>query len=228
MKRNCAFSLLELLVVIASIAILAALLSPALAFAKAKAHAITCRNNLKQWGIATHLYVAENNDLLPREGFANPQADFGQLNFTNLAWYLQLPEVINLSPYETMPWRTNSAIIPEKTIWLCPANSRRCDASSKTNNLFHYCLNDAFDGVGANDKTDSKFSSFQKTATTVWLFDSKNLPAIGLVNFVHTNLHERGAQFLFLDGHAQRFSLSHYRDASGKVITNDAELVWSP
>src|SRR6266496_3798281 len=64
-RRPVAFTLIELLVVIAIIAILAALLLPALTGAKERAKRANCKNNMRQFSLAVHMYSDDNGQHVP-------------------------------------------------------------------------------------------------------------------------------------------------------------------
>src|SRR5579859_1920012 len=74
-RADAGFTLIELLVVIAIIAILAAMLLPALARAKESGRAIACNNQLRQLCMAAQIYAGDNNDTLPPKLFVSRWPD---------------------------------------------------------------------------------------------------------------------------------------------------------
>ncbi|MDX1953386.1 MAG: DUF1559 domain-containing protein [Verrucomicrobiota bacterium] len=215
--RKGGFTLIELLVVIAIIAILVALLLSGITQAKAKARAITCTNNLRQWGVALHLYLADYDDYLPPEGTGTT------LN-RHTGWYVVLPVMLGLPSYFDMPWHTNASAPLPPSIFICPSNTNR----SNGNNLFHYCMNEHVDETGESDQP-RRFSTVPTPAKVVWLFDNGKRAARAQQNNVHTNAHNKGANFLFLDAHVARFRSSEYWDFNAnKGRTNHPSLIWKP
>jgi prepilin-type N-terminal cleavage/methylation domain-containing protein len=119
-KAQRAFTLIELLVVIAIIAILAAMLLPALAKAKAKAQAVTCLNNSKQWSLAFKMYADDFDDKVPEEGntimpiYAPENSD---------SWYNDVAPTIKQLALTNFYFATppNPPIPSSHTIYSCPS-----------------------------------------------------------------------------------------------------------
>jgi prepilin-type N-terminal cleavage/methylation domain-containing protein len=77
MEKKKGFTLIELLVVIAIIALLLAILMPALNSAKGRAMKVVCLSNMKGSGLAFHAYAASSNDRLPI--ISKPRIDLGAI-----------------------------------------------------------------------------------------------------------------------------------------------------
>jgi prepilin-type processing-associated H-X9-DG protein/prepilin-type N-terminal cleavage/methylation domain-containing protein len=110
-RMRSGFTLLELLVVSGVVALVAALLLPALGQAKARAHRVDCLNRLKQWNMAFMGYAEDNHDLIPRECYeplgevtinnwsqvrGRPRAD--STTDSDDVWYNALPPLLGQPP----------------------------------------------------------------------------------------------------------------------------------
>jgi prepilin-type N-terminal cleavage/methylation domain-containing protein/prepilin-type processing-associated H-X9-DG protein len=122
---QCGFTLVELLVVMAIIAILAGMLLPALAKAKGKAQGIVCASNTKQLLLAWQMYAADNDDRL----VYNLGGDRTRRSVaTNQSWNW----VNNTMTWELDPDNTNTAFVGKArlgpycnrsiTIYRCPSD----------------------------------------------------------------------------------------------------------
>jgi len=221
---RAAFTLIELLVVIAIIAILAGMLLPALSKAKAKAVAVKCQSNVKQFTMAIHLYSTEANDYLPEPNWNAPWVLRGWL-FDASAGSVPQP---NLADPE-LPYRGGLLwpYLKNAGIYRCPAEKTNTIASfnSRANKLTSFLMNGAVRGYGGGAPAGSYLTSqFRPDDVIFWQAfennpgdwnDGSSAPNEGV-----TRIHNLGTTVGVVDGRVEFMKTDAFYNEQALVTKN--------
>jgi len=183
-----AFSLVELLVVVSTVALLMGLILPALRRAGAMAKQTVCQSRLRQWGLAFEAYAADYDGLYPHidgrdRTASNPRTEAERADYYS-GWIDVLPPLMGEKPWcDHDYWRKPG----RNTIFQCPAAELAPEASYKyrpaRSGYFSYAMNSCLEldencwPPYASEGTDWRMPSFLRTtsiknpARLILLFD---------------------------------------------------------
>lgn len=233
MKKHYRFTLIELLVVIAIIAILAAILMPALSSARARAKDSGCRNNLKEIGIVFFNYSQSFDDfgVMSSDSFAPVDKE----TKTFVAWYAyNSPVLKTIAPSFSMNKAKYESA--RSGIFVCPTGDEFHNQTPNGKNVpflsyRSYIISETACGRigGTGNFAPVKTTSYKSPSQVIWLMDANQSRAyIQLHTLKYTDpgnaenrmhyRHNEKANLLLADGHVDH-TVRHWQNSPGTKIS---------
>src|SRR5262245_30571751 len=220
------FSLIELLVSVAVIALLISVLLPALHGARDSARMTGCRANLRQWAVAVGMYAQDHGGWLPRRG----QGVQATTNITRPEdWFNALPPLLSLPRYSDLAAAEQIPRPGDSTLWMCP-QAEPSDGPC----YFAYGMNMRLSVWNAPQP--DRIDAVAQPAVQVFLAEGSGsycsiLPAVYAYSPVARHLGRTA--IAFLDGHVQAFSGQYVGCGRGDPQRFDVQWIvpnssWQP
>ena len=235
------FTLIELLVVVAIIAILAAMLLPALSRAKVKAQAVKCVSNQKQQYLGYHMYADDNQEYLPVHGDWATVGGFIRSNVTTVTVIHDRAGETNrpLNAYVSNPETFRCPSDHGDSFWPVESSPSCFDAWGNSYlpmwsvdwfGVKHTTANKGLPGTPEGTpikKTEIARSAVNKLIQGDWPWQATRDPN-DPKSFWHNNRGQRGWNMMYGDGHVALFRFPKYYSADMQLGTpvNQASAWW--